>query len=96
MTLPDFFKQIKFWEAVSLALSGLLALLAFFGKLDPAWAVSSAVVFAWISALLKMFGVELEFRLRAEVARLRGEVSSLRESLRAETAVVKSAKKLNK
>jgi hypothetical protein len=77
MNLPDFLKTKKFWEAVSLAVSGLLALLAFFGKVDASWAVPSAVIFAWVSALLKMFGVELELRVKA----LQNELTNLKMQL---------------
>ena len=77
MNLPDFAKTKAFWEAVSIFVSGALALLAFFGKIDMSWAVPSAVVFAWISALLRMFGIQLELRYKA----LQNEVATLKRQL---------------
>ena len=64
MNLPDFVYTKAFWEAVSVTVSGLLALLAFFGKVDPSWAVPAATISAWIFALLRMFGIEPEVRMK--------------------------------
>jgi hypothetical protein len=90
MNLPDFVKTKKFWEAVSLAVSGLLALLVFFGKVDASWAVPAAVIFGWVSALLKMFGIELELRYKA----LEERVAFLQNTLLQNGISAKGSKKL--
>ncbi len=92
MNLPDFAKTKAFWEAVSLAVAGLLALLVFFGKVDASWAVPSAVIFAWVTALLRMFGIELEIRVKALQAELNGLKTSLLQQGIAPTASKKSKK----
>lgn len=75
--LPPFVYSKAFWESVSLAVAGLLALLVFFGKVDSSWAVPSAVILAWVTALLRMFGIELELRLKALERELRAVKSLL-------------------
>lgn len=90
MNLPDFVYRKAFWEAFSLGVSGLLALLAFFGKVDPSWAVPGAVISGWIFSLLHMFGIDPAVR----VAQLEEEVRGLRRQLLDQSLAVKSKKSL--
>ncbi len=75
MKLPDFVFVKAFWEAFSVAVGGALALAAFFGWVNPAWAVPSAVILSWILALLRAFNINPQLRaLRAaRAARLLAE-----------------------
>jgi hypothetical protein len=93
MNLPDFLKTKAFWEAVSLIVSGLLALLVFFGKVDAGWAIPSAVILTWVTALLRMFRIELELQVKA----LKSELQNLKFQLLQQGVVpTKPSKKLNK
>jgi hypothetical protein len=66
-TLPDFFYVKAFWEALSFSLAGLAALLAYFGVIPVEWAVGSGVLLSWFLAILKLFGVVPELRMREAI-----------------------------
>lgn len=64
MNLPPFVYTKAFWEALSIFLSGLLALLAFFGVVEAEWAIPASAISAWIFSLLRMFGITPELQAR--------------------------------
>ena len=64
MNLPPFVYSLKFWESATFMVAGVLALLAYFGVVDPAWAVPATALLAWVLAFLKMFGIEPELRAK--------------------------------
>ena len=70
LTIPEIFKVKAFWEALSFVLAGLLGLAVVLGKLPPEDALTPATILAWFLAVLKLFGVAVELRLRKEVAKL--------------------------
>ena len=95
MNLPPFVYAKAFWEALSLAAGGALALLAFFGVVDPSWAVPTTVIATWIFALLRMFGIVPELRLRALQVRYESLLEAHRDLL-AEFKGVKMAQRKTK
>lgn len=68
MNLPPFVFARAFWEGVSFLLAGVLALLAYFGYVDPSWAVPASVILTVILGVLRMFGIqpELQFKVAME------------------------------
>lgn len=64
MEVPVFVYSLAFWTGVSYILSGVLALLVFFKKLNEKWALSAAAVLAVILAFLQFLGVVPELLLR--------------------------------
>jgi hypothetical protein len=97
--LPPFVYARAFWEALSVALAGLLGLGAYLGWFSPEWAVPSAVILTWALAFLRLFGIHPELMAQALEARLRraealvAEASRLRNDLRDMKAVKETAKK---
>lgn len=97
--LPPFVYSKAFWEAATTVVASVLALLAFFGRIDPTWAVPAAVLLSWIFSLLRLFGIEPELRARALVEKLERlvyEQEARLANLYSESAKAKSAKKVNK
>lgn len=88
MNLPPFVYAKAFWEALSVALAGLFALLAFFGVVDSSWAVPAATIAAWFYSLLRLFGVEPELRARATLL----ETQKLLREVQNEVYLAKSYK----
>jgi hypothetical protein len=66
-TVPNFFYVKAFWEALSFALAGVAALLAYFGIIPAEYAVGTAVFMTWFMAVLKLFGIVPELRLREAI-----------------------------
>ncbi len=91
MNLPPFVYTLRFWEALSWLVAGLLALLVQFGVIGPEFAMSAAAVLALFLMVLKLFGIEPELRLRARLKALEFEISSIKRDLWSPAA--KSAKK---
>lgn len=77
-SLPPFVYAKAFWEGLALAVSGLLALLVFAGKVDPSWAVPAGVISTWIFSLLRMFGINPELRAQALVQELEQRLAVLK------------------
>jgi len=75
MNFPPFVYAKAFWEAVTTAVAGLLALLAFLGSIDPSWAIPAAVMLTWIYAFLRMFGIEPELKAQALVKELEAKLA---------------------
>ena len=93
--LPDFVYSMAFWEALSLAVSGVLAVLAFFGVVEASWAVPSSVLLQAVVTVLRFFGISPELRaklLDKYVLSLEKENKSLMGQLKN----VKAVKKVNK
>lgn len=82
MNLPPFVYAKAFWEALSLAVAGVLAMLAYFGHVDPEWAVPATVILAWLLAFLRMFGIQPELMAKALESRLNRAERLLQESQR--------------
>ena len=80
MNLPPFVYAKAFWEMLSLLIAGLLGLLAFFGYIDPNWAVPATVILSWILALLRMLNIQPELKLKFLNERLKKAEALLRES----------------
>ena len=78
MNLPPYVYSKAFWEAISLLVSGLLAVLAHFGVVPTEWAVGSAVVLMVILGILRVFQIEPELRAKA----LEREVRELKARLK--------------
>lgn len=70
LTLPPFFYAKAFWTALSYAIAGVLGLLAYFGVIDPTWALSGAAILAWFLAILELFGVVPELRAKGLLPKL--------------------------
>lgn len=68
MNWSDLVKSLKFWEAISFVLAGILALLVMFGVLGPEFGLGAGVVLTIILAVLRWFGIQPELRLKAVVA----------------------------
>lgn len=68
--LPPFVYAKAFWEALSAFVAATLALLAYFGYVNPDWAVPVSAISAWVFGLLRMFGIEPELRARVLAAKL--------------------------
>lgn len=56
--------QLKFWEAVSYILAGVLALLALFGIIPAEYALGAGAILAIILSVLRFFGIDPQFRNR--------------------------------
>lgn len=56
--------QLKFWEAVSYILAGVLALLALFGIIPAEYALGAGAILAVILSILRFFGIDPQFRKR--------------------------------
>jgi hypothetical protein len=80
MNLPAPFYARAFWEAVSITLAGVLALLAFLGYVNPEWAIPASVILTWVLGLLRMFGIEPELRARLLEKNLRRIEALLQEA----------------
>lgn len=80
--LPPFVYAKAFWEGLSIALSGLLALGVFFGWFDASWALPATVISSWIFALLRMFGIHPELMLKTLEGRLRRAEALVEEAAR--------------
>ena len=65
MNLPPFVYAKAFWEALSYTLAGVAGLLVLFGVIPAEWAISSTAILAWFLAILKLFNVAPELRVRA-------------------------------
>lgn len=62
MNLPPFVYVLKFWEALSYVIAGVLALLVVFDILPAQYAVGAAAILSAILAVLKWFDIEPKFR----------------------------------
>lgn len=78
INLPAPFNTKAFWETLSTAVAGLLALLAFLGVVDPSWAVPAAVLSTWVFSFLRLFGVEPELRAQALLADLERRLADVK------------------
>lgn len=70
MNLPPFVYSKAFWTALSFALAGVLGLLAYFEVVPVAWAIGGEVILAWLLALLNMFGINPELKLKRDLKAL--------------------------
>lgn len=61
MTVP-FWKSLKFWEAISWLVAGIVGLLVYFNVLPDAYAYGAPVILAAILAVLNFFQVYPELR----------------------------------
>lgn len=95
MNLPPFVYSKAFWTALSYAVAGLLALLAFFGVIPPQYALSATAVLAIFLAVLNWFGITPELRAIATQRKLEYLVEEYEARLQA-TSPAKANKKLNK
>jgi hypothetical protein len=64
MKLPDAVYSLKFWEAFSWLLAGLVGILAFFGVIPDAYVYSAAAIFSGLKGILKFFQIEPELRAK--------------------------------
>jgi hypothetical protein len=97
--LPPFVYARAFWEALSLAVAGLLGLLAFLGYVDASWAVPATVILTWILGFLRMFNIEPELRERLLDQKLKRAEALLAEASRVRNDMLdykKSAKSSKK
>lgn len=67
LTIPPLFYVKAFWETLSYAIAGVLALLAYLGKIPTDWAVGGAAILAWFLGVLSLIGIVPELRMRAAV-----------------------------
>lgn len=66
LQLPPFVFAKAFWEALSFAVSGVLALLVFFQVIPAQYGLSAGALLLIFLAVLKFFGINPE--LKAKVA----------------------------
>ena len=64
MELPPFVYALAFWNGVSYVVAGILALLAYFGKVSSKWALSAGAILAAILAVLSFLGIHPELLAR--------------------------------
>ena len=64
MNLPPVVKSLAFWTALSYVVAGVLGLLVLWGKIPPEDALAPAAILAWLLAILKLFDIVPELRMR--------------------------------
>jgi len=62
--LPPFVYALTFWQGLSYLVAGVLAILAYFKKIEQKWALTAGVVLAAILAVLNFLGVVPELMIR--------------------------------
>lgn len=64
MNLPPFVKSLSFWKAISYLVTGVVALLVYFGVIPDAYLYGDAVILTAILAVLNFLGVHPELRAK--------------------------------
>ena len=65
MNLPPFVYAKAFWNAISLILAGVLALLVFFGVIPAIYALPAGAIYSFIVAVLQFFNINPQLKERA-------------------------------
>lgn len=83
MNLPPFVYAKAFWEAVSLLIAGILALLVYFGVLPADYGLGSGVILMFLLAVLRFLKIEPELKAKVterKVEKLDAKVDSLKDA----------------